>query len=144
SFGAGLTFRMGLPWRSQFSASLPYVVDKLRGGGTSSGLADAGFLFSSELLQETDNWPTLVGSVGWTSPTKGACCSGPIPYVSGFQAGVTAAKRFDPMVAFASLSYFSALSRKVAGTIEDPTDIIGARLGASLAVTPAISLTGAM
>jgi hypothetical protein len=142
SFGAGLTFRMGLPWRSQFSASLPYVVDKLRNGGTSAGLADAGFLFSSELFQETEAWPTLVGSVGWTSPTSSACCSGPIPYVSGLHAGVTAAKRFDPLVAFASLSYFSALSRKVAGTLEDPTDIVGARLGASLAVTPSLSLTG--
>src|SRR5262249_10631137 len=41
--------------------------------------------------------PTLVGSVGWTSPTSRGSAFTPIPYVSGFQAGLTASKRFDPM-----------------------------------------------
>jgi hypothetical protein len=144
SYSAGLTFRMGLPWKSQVSVSVPYVVNDLSDGGTSSGLADAGFLFSKELLQETDTSPALLASIGWTSPTSTACCSSTIPYVSGFQGGLTASKRFDPLVAFASVSYFSSLSREVAGTTNDPSDIVGARLGASLAVTPSISLTGAM
>jgi hypothetical protein len=86
-------------------------------------------------------FPALLASVGWTSPTSRACCAGPIPYVSGFQAGLTASKRLDPLVAFAGVSYYSEISGDVAGTTFDPSDIIGTRLGASLAVTPATSVT---
>ena len=88
--------------------------------------------------------PGLLGSVGWTSPTSRTCCTGPIPYVSGFQGGLTAVKRLDPLVAFAGLSYYSQISGDVAGTTFDPSDVIGTRLGASLAVTPATSLTAGL
>jgi hypothetical protein len=141
SYSVGAAFRMGLPWRSQLSIGVPYVVNDLRDGDTSSGLGDAGVLFSKELLQETDTLPAVLGSVGWTSPTSRSCCFGPIPWVSGFQGGLTASKRLDPLVAFAGVSYFSSISREVAGTRVDPSDVIGTRLGASLAVTPATSIT---
>jgi len=141
SYSVGAAFRMGLPWRSQLSIGVPYVFNDLRDGDTSSGLGDAGVLFSKELLQETDTLPAVLGSVGWTSPTSRSCCFGPIPWVSGFQGGLTASKRLDPLVAFASVSYFSSISREVAGTTVDPSDVIGTRLGASLAVTPATSIT---
>ena len=70
SYSAALTFRMGLPWTSQISATLPYEFDQFRDGSSSAGLADAGFLFSKALLVESDWTPNLVGSVGWTSPTS--------------------------------------------------------------------------
>jgi hypothetical protein len=138
SFSAGASFTMGLPWRSQVSVGVPYVWDDLRNGGTSQGLGDAGVLSSKELVQE--NVPGLLGSVGWTSPTNRSCCFGPIPYVSGFQGGLTASKRLDPLVAFASVSYFSSISDLIARTTSNE-NVIGTRLGASLAVTPATSIT---
>ena len=141
SYSVGLGFRMGLPWRSQISVAVPYVWNDFGPAGTSEGLGDAGVLFSKELTSGGDVFPALVGSVGWTSPTSRACCAGPIPYVSGFQAGLTASKRLDPLVAFAGVSYYSEISGDVAGTTFDPSDIIGTRLGASLAVTPATSVT---
>lgn len=141
SYSVGLGFRMGLPWRSQISVAVPYVWNDFGPAGTSEGLGDAGVLFSKELTSGSDVFPALVGSVGWTSPTSRACCAGPIPYVSGFQAGLTASKRLDPLVAFAGVSYYSEISGDVAGTTFDPSDIIGMRLGASLAVTPATSVT---
>ena len=141
SYSAGLGFRMGLPWRSQISVAVPYVWNDFGPAGTSDGLGDAGVLFSKELTSGGDVFPALLGSVGWTSPTSRACCAGPIPYVSGFQAGLTASKRLDPLVAFASVSYYSEISGDVAGTTFDPSDVIGTRLGASLAVTPATSVT---
>lgn len=141
TYSSALGFRMGLPWQSQLSVAVPYVVNDERGGGTSSGFGDVGFMFSKVLHRETETHPALVGSIGWTSPTSNACCLGPIPYVSGFQGGVTASKRLDPLVAYASVSYFSSLSRRVAGTTVDPSDVIASRLGGSLAVTPATSLT---
>ena len=145
SYSAGLGFRMGLPWRSQVSVDLPYVWNDSSGpNGTSDGLGDGGVLFSKELISEREFIPALLGSVGWTSPTSRACCAGPIPFVSGFQAGLTASKRLDPLVAFASVSYFSDISGDVAGTLSNPSDIIGTRLGASLAVTPATSITAGM
>ena len=95
-------------------------------------------------MQESDRIPNFVGSVGWTSPTRLGNTFAPVPYVSGFQAGVTASKRLDPLVVFMSLSYYSALSRVVAGTMVDPSDVIGTRLGASLAVSPTTAVTAGM
>jgi hypothetical protein len=141
SYSVGLGFRMGLPWRSQISIGVPYVWNDFGKNGTTDGLGDAGVVFSKELLREGDVAPGLLGSVGWTSPTCRACCTGPIPYVAGFQGGLTAVKRLDPLVAFAGVSYYSQISGDVAGTAFDPSDVIGTRLGASLAVTPATSLT---
>jgi hypothetical protein len=141
SYSAGLGFRMGLPWSSQISINVPYVWNDFGEGGSSDGLGDAGVVFSKELLREGAIAPALLGSVGWTSPTSRACCTGPIPYVSGFQGGLTAVKRLDPLVAFAGVSYYSEISGDVVGTPFNPSDVIGTRLGASLAVTPATSLT---
>jgi hypothetical protein len=57
--------------------------------------------FSKELLIDDGGWvPNLVGSVGWTSPTSRGSAFSPTPYVSGFQAGLTASKRLDPLVVF--------------------------------------------
>jgi hypothetical protein len=47
-------------------------------------------------------------------------------------------------VAFAGVSYYSQISGDVAGTTFDPSDVIGTRLGASLAVTAATSLTAGL
>jgi hypothetical protein len=142
SYSAALTFRMGLPWTSQISATLPYEYNQFRDGSSSSGLADAGFLFSKALLTESDWTPNLVGSIGWTSPTSLAGKTfSPIPYVSGFQAGLTASKRFDPVVVFGGVSYFSSISREIAGTQSNPSGVVGARFGSSLAISPATSIT---
>jgi hypothetical protein len=142
SYSAALTVRMGLPWTSQISATLPYQYNQFRDGSSSSGLADAGFLFSKALLVESSWTPNLVGSIGWTSPTSLAGKTfSPIPYVSGFQAGVTASKTFDPLVVFGSISYFSSMSHEIAGTRSNPNDILGARFGGSLAISPATSIT---
>src|SRR5262245_62303460 len=141
SYSAALTFRMGLPWTSQISATLPYQYNQFRDGSSSSGLADAGFLFSKALLVESDWTPNLVGSIGWTSPTSVAGKTlSPIPYVSGFQAGVTASKSFDPLVIFGGVSYFSSISQEIAGTRSDPGGVVGARFGGSLAISPATSI----
>jgi len=50
SYSAGLGFRMGLPWQSQVSVWLPYVYSEGKDGfPSSSGLGDAGIVFSKEL-----------------------------------------------------------------------------------------------
>src|SRR5215208_226266 len=142
SYSAGVSFRMGLPWQSQVTASLPYVFNDGRDGFlSSSGVGDAGVLLSKELLLDNGWTPNLVGSVGWTSPTSLGTTFGPIPYVSGFQAGLTASKRLDPLVVFLGASYFSSASREIAGTQFDPADVIGLRMGGSLAISPATSVT---
>jgi hypothetical protein len=140
TYSGALSLAMGLPWQSQISVSVPYVFDQGRDGNpSSSGLADVGFLLSKELLVENGPIPNLVGSVGWTSPTSRSSAVGPIPYVSGFQAGFTASKRLDPLVVFLSGSYFSAA--EVAGVQFNPADVVGGRIGASLAISPATAIT---
>ena len=142
SYSAGVSFRMGLPWQSQVTVSLPYVYNQGRDDfPSSSGLGDAGILLSKELLID-DGWvPNLVGSVGWTSPTSLGTSFNPIPYVSGFQAGLNASKRLDPLVVFLGASYFSSASRDIAGTQFNPSDVVGLRMGGSLAISPATSVT---
>jgi hypothetical protein len=47
----------------------------------------------------------------------------PIPYVSGFQAGLTASKRLDPLVVFLGASYFSDAAQRPTSAItlaQDP------------------------
>jgi preprotein translocase subunit SecY len=61
--------------------------------------------------------------------------------VSGFQGGFTASKRLDPLVVFLGVSYFSSAAREIAGTRVNPSDVVGARTGLSLAVSPATSVT---
>jgi hypothetical protein len=140
SYSGALSVAMGLPWTSQVSISVPYVFDQGRDGNrSSSGFADVGFLLSKELLVDNGTVPNLVGSVGWTSPTNLSSATGPIPYVSGFQAGLTASKRLDPLVVFLSASYFSAA--EVAGLEFNPANVVGGRMGASLAISPATAIT---
>ena len=140
TYSGALSVAMGLPWQSQISVSVPYVFDQGRDGNpSSSGFADVGFLLSKELLVENGPVPNLVGSVGWTSPTSRSSAVGPIPYVSGFQAGFTASKRLDPLVVFVSGSYFSAA--EVAGIQFNPANVVGGRIGASLAISPATAIT---
>src|SRR5262249_40259693 len=107
-----------------------------------SGVSDAGGLLSKELLIDDGGWiPNLVGSVGWTSPTSRGSAFPPIPYVSGFQAGLTASKRIDPLVVFLGASYFSSASRDIAVTLSNPSDVAGLRVGGSLAISPSTSVT---
>jgi hypothetical protein len=133
--------RVGLPWSSQIAVTVPYVHEQFRDGSSDSSFGDVGVLASKELLVESDVSPNLVGSIGWTSPTRFGNAFGPIPYVSGFQAGVTASKRIDPLVVFGGANYFSLAARDIAGTRFDPADVFATRMGASLALSPATSMT---
>jgi hypothetical protein len=141
SYTGALSVAMGLPWESQVSVSVPYIYNQGNNGNpNSSGLADVGVLLSKELLVDNGGWiPNLVGSVGWTSPTSLGTSFTPIPYVSGFQAGLTASKRLDPLVVFASASYFSAAS--IQGALTNPADVIAGRVGGTLAISPATAIT---
>jgi hypothetical protein len=134
---------MGLPWTSQVTVSLPYVWNEGRDPfPSSSGLSDAGVLLSKELLIDDGGWvPNLVGSVGWTSPTSRGSAFTPIPFVSGFQAGLTASKQLDPLVVFLGASYFSSASRDIAVPLSNPSDVAGLRVGGSLAISPSTSVT---
>ena len=60
---------------------------------------------------------------------------------AGFQAGLTASKRLDPLVVFLGASYFSSASRDIALTQDNPSDIAGLRVGGSLAISPSTSVT---
>jgi hypothetical protein len=63
------------------------------------------------------------------------------PTSSGFQGGLTASKRLDPLVVFLGASYFSSASRDIAGAQSNPSDVAGLRVGGSLAISPSTSVT---
>jgi hypothetical protein len=65
------------------------------------------------------------------------------PTTSANLISVPASKRFDPLVVFLSGSYFSSASRQFAGTEIKFADVVGGRVGGSLAISPAVSITTA-
>ena len=140
SFSAGASFTMGLPWRSQISLGVPYVWDDLRNG---EQLARPGRRRCAVLEGVDQRGPRLCQrcSARLAGPRRQA---GPAAWANPLCLRLPRRpdrlKRLDPLVAFAGVSYFSQISGDVAGTTFDP-DIIGTRLGASLAVTPATSIT---
>jgi hypothetical protein len=140
-YSAALSARMGLPWEMQVSVSLPYVHNEFRTGGSDGGLGDVGVIFSKELMRESQYGLNVVANAGWTSPTRNGSTLSPMPFVSGFQGGLTASKRLDPLVVFGSLSYFSASSREIGGREYRNSDVVGGRFGGSLAVSPGTSVT---
>ena len=144
SYAPALGLAVGLPWGFQASGYIPYVFNQGTAGNPSSqGFGDAGFLLSKELLVEGDWVPNLVVSGGWSTPTSLGNSFTPLPYVSGFQGLFTTSKRFDPLVVFLTGSYFSSASRQIAGTEVKFGDVVGGRVGASLAISPAASITTA-
>ena len=144
SYAPALGLAVGLPWGFQASGYIPYVFNQGTAGNPSSqGFGDAGFLLSKELLVEGDWVPNLVVSGGWSTPTTLGNSFTPLPYVSGFQGLFTTSKRFDPLVVFLTGSYFSSASRQIAGTEVKFGDVVGGRVGGSLAISPAASVTTA-
>ena len=144
-FEGDLTFRVGLPYDSQFDVTFPYnlvdqQVDTASGSksDTGSGFGDIDVGLSKTLLRQEKWWPDLVGRVFWSADT-GSKSDNNVPLSGGFnQVGgsLTALARKDPLAFVGSVSYEAAFE---SGN-DRPGNDLGFSAGAFLAASPETSL----
>lgn len=153
SFGPALAFRAGLPWRSQFEASVPYVFERRRDGAAlnkSDGMGDFMIGLSHQFINERPSAPALIGAIHYQGATGENTTferGRPVALGSGFdaiQASVTALKRIDPLVIFGSYSVTHTLVRRKEGIQVDLGNSQTLRLGSALASGPDTSLRAAL
>ena len=138
---ATLDARVGLPWDTMLGIGVPYYVEADREFGENSGFGDIALRVWKQFLTQSDNKPSLVGSLAYNTPT-GEDASGPIPLGSDFHRlnfNLNASKAFDPLVVYGDLFYSYTFSEDFDGIKIQPSESIGFRAGSSLAITPDIT-----
>lgn len=152
SAALGVTLETGLPGGMAASVSAPYLWRGLA-SGTNNGLGDPSISIAKKLTGESGAIPSIILRMSYTHD------SGKDPFTlpavaSGFRAvgvSLSAAKRFDPVVLYGSVSYGHAFPKAV--TLRDkatgavlfqgriaPGDAYAVGMGMSLAATPEIAL----
>lgn len=149
-FEANLRLRFGLPADTQFDLAVPYrYVDESRvtevGGQpareedlSGSGTGDVRLSLAKGLLQESGWRPDLIARLTWNSG-NGSRSDGNVSLGYGFEQwglSLSAAKRQDPLVFTAGLSYLTTEEEEGF----EPGDQIGLALGTYLAASPETSL----
>jgi hypothetical protein len=140
-----LTATLGLPWASQLQASLPYVRTATT-HGADNGVGSLDLSFSKQLLNEGQGRPSLVASIGGSTPAAVVDLNPARATEGGFSSvygSLALAKRFDPVVLFADLSAGQTLPRTVGALKYSFAPYVDLNLGGNLALSPQMSLNTA-
>jgi hypothetical protein len=143
--------QIGLPYDFAASLNIPYVVRDYA-IGSEDDFGDITFGLRRKLNNETETLPSLVARLDYTHDT-GSDAFASVPISSGFrsvQVGLSALKRFDPLVLSGIIAYDHAFEESdvsikdngnqlFRGDIERG-DLLTLGLNFSLAATPDISL----
>jgi hypothetical protein len=124
---SALALRAGVGWQSQVQVRMPYV-HVATATDSATGLGDASFSITRQLVNEAGRRPGLFAALGWLAHTGDAAFGGGVPTGGGFnvpQAALTAVKRYDPLVYFGGISYAAPRSREVADARLAPGHIWG-------------------
>jgi hypothetical protein len=152
SYALGASLEAGLPWGMAAGVGVPYIWRDYA-AGTNQGVGDYSAYLAKRLNNETDTLPSFVARLGYTSDTGKDPFT--LPSIGGgfpvYNASLSAVKREEPIVLYGGVSYSHSPEKAVAiryqnsstviyqGSIT-PGDAYGLEFGASLAVTPTISL----
>lgn len=143
SYNASLDARMGLAGGWMIGAGFP-VSQRDTPTGSNSGLGDASLTVWKEFMVQEGSWPTIVGSLRYTNPTGEDFTEDPVPLGGGvhrLQARLSATRSIDPIAFYGGVSYSHSFEETFGADDIQPGGVIGANAGASLAVTPEISLS---
>jgi hypothetical protein len=147
---ATLAMRLGLPYDTQFEASIPYdYVDQtvVTAAGftpmaevneSGGGIGDISIGLAKGLLQEGAWWPDVVARIDWDTATGKASANG-IGLGGGrheLTGSLSFVKSQDPLAFIGSLSYQKAFEKDGI----EPGDRVGIAAGAVLAAGPDTSL----
>ena len=147
SYSASIDGRLGLPGGWMVGAGVPVQHRDVEDRGENTGLGDARLAVWKSLMVQDEGRPSIVGSLQYRAPTGEDFTEDDVPTGSGFHSvsgTLSAVKSIDPIAFFGSASYGYAFEESFDGEDRRPGDAIGVGVGASLAVTPEISLTSSV
>ena len=155
----GLSFRIGLPWDTQFTFRLPFTwaqgnatfagaIDRTSSRG---GLGDISFGLQKQVLRESGPIPDLLVNLNYRAATGGTSLTetplSTFPFAvgtgSGFNSlvvGATVLKRQDPLVFLGSLSYIHTFPATINGADQQLGEAFEFRFSPILAASPDTSL----
>lgn len=143
-YGTGIDARIGLPNGWMIGAGVPYLYRDINGVGDNKGVGDISATVWKSILPENDTRPSIVGSLRYTSPTGENFSDNIVSLGNGFQqiaARLSTVKTIDPIAFYGDMAYFHYLDESISGVKVDRNDAFGIGIGASLAVTPDVSLS---
>ena len=153
-FVTALTTRLGLPWETQFEASLPYniVEQQITNAFVSpaqeltdrwgNSFGDVSLGLAKAIVHEAGWLPDLLGRISYQIPT-GPQTNNQVALPSHLHSlafSTTALKRQDPLVFVATAGYAKAFQM---GLVE-PGDQLKFQLGAFLGTSPETTLRGVL
>jgi hypothetical protein len=139
-----LDARIGLPGGWMIGASAPFRHRDVSGVGDNTGFGDISATVWKSILTQNDTRPSLVASLRYGAPTGDDISDDAVALGTGFHSltgRVSASKSFDPIALFGNLSYTHFLGETISGADLDRSGIFGFGAGASLAVTPDITVS---
>jgi hypothetical protein len=148
AFGPGMAARAGLPWKSQFDISVPYVFEHRSGAvsNEANGVGDVSVGVSHQLLREQEFVPDLIIGANYqvaTGENTAFESANPVVLGAGFDSidgSLTAVKRIDPLVFFGSYTFTHVFPEDKSGLDVDPGNVNAVRFGTILATGPNTSL----
>jgi hypothetical protein len=146
-YGTGLDARIGLPDGWMLGAGVPFLHRELNGSGDNTGVGDISATVWKSLFSQDATRPSLVASLRYTAPTGEDFGDDDVPLGDGFHrvtARLSTVKIIDPVAFFGDLSYTRYIDETISGAKVERSDAFGFGLGASLAVTPDVSLSAGL
>ena len=143
-FGATLDARIGLPGGWMLGGQAPLLYRSSDAFGDNTGPGDISVAVWKQITARDGALPSVVGSIRYTAPTGEDFSEELPPLGSGFHrvtGRLSAVKTIDPIAFFGDLSYTHNFTNSFSGIELDRSGVFGVGAGATLAVTPDISLT---
>lgn len=140
---AGIAGRFGLPGDWMVGLALPYVAHASNSMGHNHGFGNWTAGVWKQFVSSGAHHPSVVGSLFYSAPIEENKFNTPVPTGSAFHAvtaNLSVTQRIDPIAFFGDVYYSHSFEREFANLNRQPGDIFGVGVGASLAVTPRISL----
>lgn len=143
-YGLGLDARIGLLGGWMLGASVPVLYREAPNGGRNAGIGDFSATVWKSIWSQDDAKPSLVASIRYTAPTGEDLAADAVPLGSGFHSvsgRLSSVKTIAPIAFYGDVSYTRFLGETIRGIDLNRSGIFGFNVGASLAVTPEISLS---
>ena len=143
TYSASVDGRLGLEGGWMIGAGIPLLYRDTP-FGSNSGLGDASFAVWKEIWAQDGTRPSLVANLRYVAPTGEDFTEADVSLGNGFhrlRGGLSMSKSIDPIAFYGGLSYTHTFERTVEGSELQRGAAYGASIGASLAVTPEISLS---
>lgn len=147
-----LSLRVGLVNRAEGFVSLPVTYahqELVHGEGAQRtdqfGIGDVAAGLKYQLIRESEEWPDVVASLGFSAPTGDDPYDHVVPTGNGhwsFSSGLTLIKSFDPAVLFGGIDYAHQFSRRFSIGAVQPGETIGYNFGLGFALNENLTLSG--